>query len=315
MTPMNNLDFEQQQNEFIDGLAAKQKSFNTLKNYRTDLNIFKGFLLGKGRNLTLNEITSTQLNEYNEFLNKKYNSPNSIRRRIQALRLFFDYLISKGIFEENPVKKILVPPKVVDIPRPTAFNLVRKLKSDLHYKIEHTKDHEKLLTQRNMLLFDLIYIGGLKVSDIEKLAAKHISKTKNEYRVMVCPEKRDPYTITLDKSFNQNYETYLGLLEKGKSRGQLDFSNLLFNANPFKILSGGLSARGIEVIFKEFSNQLENQITAKYLRQAAIFKWLSGGMPQSRVKEWMGVQPKYSLKPFTDLIESKPERYTYMEIE
>ncbi len=311
---MEILNFEEKSRNFIEHLAGQQKSFNTLKNYRTDLNIFKGFLAEKGRSLELNEITTTELKEYNEYLNKKYTSPNSIRRRIQALRIFFDYLITEGIFDENPVKKVLVQPKVVDIPRPTAFAIVRKLKADLERKMQECKGHEQLLACRNMLLFELIYGAGLKVSHIEKLKMKHISMGETGYRVLVAPEKRDPFTVILDSNFAAVFDQYKNLLEQGKNAAGIDFNELLFNANPFKILSGGLSARGIEVIFKEFSHQLETSITAKNLRQACIFKWLNLSIPQSRIKEWMGVQPQYSLKPFLDLMQDKPEEFTYMEI-
>ena len=55
----------------------------------------------------------------------------------------------------------------------------------------------------------------------------------------------------------------------------IEFNNFLFNANPYKILSGSLSARGIEIIFKEYSKKLKIEMTAKKLRQSCIFKWIS----------------------------------------
>ena len=309
---MNGINLEEQKDTFLQSLSTQGKSFNTIKNYRTDLNIFKRFLAEKGKDFVLKELTDLQLQEYDLYLNQKYNSPNSIRRRIQALRIFFDFLITQGLYDTNPIKKIITKPKVVDLPKPATFSEICKVKAFLEEQRKKESDHRKLLAQRNIILLYLIYGAGLKVSDIESLHLKHI-KREDQYRVIISPEKRDPYTITLPLYFNAAYETYLNDLEAGKNRDQIDFNQVFFNANPFKILKGGLTARGIEVIFKELSSQLEFKITAKSLRQAGIFNWLLKEVPEARIKEWMGVQPQYSLRPYKDLLKNTPEKYPYMD--
>ena len=310
---MNGINLEEQKDTFLQSLSTQGKSFNTIKNYRTDLNIFKRFLAEKGKDFVLKELTDLQLQEYDLYLNQKYNSPNSIRRRIQALRIFFDFLITQGLYDTNPIKKIITKPKVVDLPKPATFSEICKVKGFLEEQRKKESDHQKLLAQRNIILLYLIYGAGLKVSDIESLHLKHINKREDQYRVIISPEKRDPYTITLPLYFNAAYETYLNDLEAGKNRDQIDFNQVFFNANPFKILKGGLTARGIEVIFKELSSQLEFKITAKSLRQAGIFNWLLKEVPEARIKEWMGVQPQYSLRPYKDLLKNTPEKYPYMD--
>lgn len=312
---MNKINITEQQQHFLRELGLSGKSANTIKNYRTDLNIFTGFLASKGRTSVIDNIQLEELKEYQVYLEKKYNSPNSIRRRIQALRLFFDYLITKNLYDENPIKKILTSPKVVDKPRPTLFHQIRELNEYIQLQIESSWDHEKLIHQRNKLILNLIYEGGLKVSDLERLHQAHFTLKDDNYRVMLMPEKRDPITITLPKQCTTVINNYIQSLEAGKNRDQLDFSELLFNANPYKILSGGLSARGIEVIFKEFSKQLNTIYTAKNLRQACIMKWIIQEIPDSRIKEWMGVQPQYSLNPYKDLLAENPSKYCFLHLE
>ena len=92
---MKDIDLLDLQGKFLKQLEVQEKSFNTIKNYRTDLNIFNKFLTKRGRNLEIVQISETELKEYQQFLNVQYNSPNSIRRRIQALRIFFDFLIQQ----------------------------------------------------------------------------------------------------------------------------------------------------------------------------------------------------------------------------
>lgn len=313
---MNKLDLLQNQSDFLKSLELKGKSFNTIKNYRTDLNIFNQFLQTKGRAPLVNEISLEYLKEYDVYLGEKYNSPNSIRRRIQALRIFFDYLIEHNLYDQNPVKKMLVSPKVVDIPRPLPFSKVVAFNEYLTQKIDTSEGHEKLIHSRNRILFQLIYGAGLKVSDIERLELTHILEPKadDQFRIMIVAEKKEPYTVILPSTFQEDFTNYITLLQSRKVKDQKEFSKLLFNGNPFRILNGGISSRGIEVIFKEFTKQIDSPITAKSLRQACIFKWLSQDIPESRIKEWMGVQPQYSLKAYKQLLESAPHNYTYMEV-
>ncbi len=311
---MSIIDLSIYQLEFMQELAKQGKSANTIKNYRTDLNIFKKFLASKGRLYILNEVKTTEVLEYGKFLNDKYNSPNSIRRRVQALRIFFDYLIAQGICDENPIKKMLVAPKVVDLPKPTPHNTVIDLFEYLSLQVAQSRDFEQLLAQRNLVLFALIYGCGLKVSDVERVDAAHVFLQDQNSRIIITPDKRDPYTVVIPQVYEEEFEKYFSMLESFKKRDRIDFEQLLFNANPFKILSGGLSSRGIEVIFKHISGQLKTPITAKELRQACIFKWMVQGVRPTRIKEWMNVQPQYSLTPYQDLLEGQPQKYSYQEV-
>ena len=312
---MNVIDLLEEQQHFVKQLEIDQKSFNTIKNYRTDLNCFNKYLVANGRKLILTEFTFTQVKEYSQFLEKSYNSPNSIRRRVQALRIFFDFLKSKGIVDDNPVKRAIVSAKVVDKPNPTLYKNIIRLEALISETINSPKKLERLSTYRNLVVLQLIFGAGLKVSDIALLSSKSIFKLKDgAYRVMVSPTRRDPYTITLPDSFEKLYIQYQALLEKQKNIDNIDFDNLFYNGNPYKILSGGLSPRGIEILFKELSRKLEVRITAKSLRQACIFKWINFNHKDSSIKEWMGVQPQYSLKPFHELIDEAPDLYTFIDL-
>lgn len=304
------------QDNFFQKLTHQGKSFNTIKNYRADLRCFNKFLLEKRNSLELVEFTTQQAQEYNRYLDDKYSSDNSKRRRVQALRIFFDYLIEQGLFDENPVKKVAVSPKVLEKPTPVKYHLIKQLQENLQHKLDNSTGMERLLTLRNKVLIYLIYGAGLKVSDISKLKAGHILKStnKNEYRILIAHPKRDPYTVILPSSFAIIYKEYLELLEKQKNNDRIDFEDILFNANPFKILAGGLSPRGCEIIFKELSKALNEKITPRALRQSCIFKWIVQGHPHSRIKEWMGVQPVYSLRPYLEVMEDVGAS-TFLELE
>jgi integrase/recombinase XerC len=297
------MDLLRWQDDFFKQLAGKGRSLNTLKNYKTDLECFNQYLLKGQNSLDINHFELEHIQQYGHFLEQKYNSDNSRRRRVQTLRIFFDYLVENNIFSTNPVKKIPTSPKFLDIPRPSPLIDIKTL---WHYLLNESANHENLpslLPQRNLIIFLLIYSSGLKVSDLSSLSVDDIHFPDDDLapaRVLLKPQKRDPYTVPLAPIFRTIFKKYSLELSKEKKKSNLEFEEILFNANPYRILKGGLSSRGIEVIFEELRNKLLIQITPKSLRQACIFKWLHEGRKEGRIKEWLGVAPAYSLKPYKE---------------
>ncbi len=292
--------------QFLQTLEVKGKSRNTIKNYKTDLQCFIDYLVAHKMDCTFNEFKINQVNEYSTYIDNKYNSVNSKRRRIQALRLFFDYLIEKGLQDENPIRKIPTSPKFVDIPRPLPYEDVRKVVAFINQKIENTQGLTKLIHERTKFIIMTIYGAGLKVSQIEKIKKDHFLHANGVLRVLVTPAKRDPFTITTPSFYESFYFGYKDKITQNEQLQDLDPSALTFNANPYKILSTSISARGIELIFKDISKNLgiEN-FTPRTLRQSCIFRWMNEGTPDITVKEWMGVLPSYSLKLYKQELKEK----------
>ena len=303
------------QHEFLSLLERQGKSFNTVKNYKADLQCFNTFLIDKQQHLKIKTFTSTQVQEYSLYLNKKYDSPNSVRRRVQALRLFFDYLLTQNLFQENPLKKMAVSPKVLDNPEPTPFHEILKTYQLLKKRVAGAEGLQELVYARNVIIFHLIYGAGLKVSDLAKLHFGGILKDKGNYRVLVEHPKRDPYSIPLPPSFNKDFQFYKLQLKNYLDDTGMEIEELLFNANPYKILSGGLSPRGTELFFEELRRELKTDMTAKSLRQSCIFKWLNANVPHSTIKEWLGVTPSYSLELYLEGLKKDPAGKVFMELE
>jgi len=302
------------QQEFLQQLKNQGKSFNTVKNYKADLQCFNTFLIEKQNHLKINDFTTSQILEYSHFLDHKYGSPNSVRRRVQALRLFFDFLITHDLFQENPLKKMAVSPKVLDNPEPTPFHEVLSAYQLLKTRLQNSQGLQEVVASRNIVLFHLIYGAGLKVSDLAELTFESILKERSGYRVLVEHPKRDPYSIPLPPLFKEDFETYKKIFTHYQKAHDLEIDHLFFNGNPYKILAGGLSPRGTELFFEELKNEMKTKITAKSLRQACIFKWLTNGIAHTTIKEWMGVTPSYSLELYLEEI-SKNSDNTFLELE
>ncbi len=294
------------QSRFFKHLRSKGRSTNTLKNYKTDLQCFNTYLAKEKSRLSIADMDIPQVKQYGAYLQNKYNSDNSRRRRVQALRLFFDFLVQEKVVGSNPVRQLPTSPKFLDRPRPTTLVDLKTLWQYLLEEGSSRHSMTKLLAHRNQVMVLLIFSGALKVSDLAQLKRSQIHLPKNEDedpRVMLVPPKRDPYSVPLCQAFVPVYEDYLKLLDQQLQAQGLEFDQLLFNANPYRILSGGLSSRGIEVIFEDWRNRLMVEVTAKSLRQSAIFHWLQNKIEDGLIKEWMGVAPSYSLKLYKEHID------------
>lgn len=141
---------------------------------------------------------------------------------------------------------------------------------------------EELVIRRNQILFLFIFSGGLKVSDLAHLKEEHVF-LGNSPRVMILPKKRDPYSVPLPKIFTSVFERYYSLLKSCKMQSGLDFEEILFNANPYKILSGGLSPRGIETIMEEIRKKLGIRLTLNRLDNLVY----SIGSQKNILKTWL----------------------------
>lgn len=303
------------QHEFLRQLEHQGKSFNTVKNYKADLQCFNNFLIDKQQHLKIRAFTPTQVQEYSQYLDKKYDSPNSVRRRVQALRLFFDFLLGQDLFPDNPLKKMAVSPKVLDNPEPTPFPEVIKAYKMLKKRVKETEGLTHLVHARNVVIFHLIYGSGLKVSDLAKLSFSSILKDKHGHRVLVEHPKRDPYSVPLPEAFNKDFQYYKSRFQEHLKQEELDIGELLFNANPYKILSGGLSPRGTELFFEDLRRELKTDMTAKSLRQSCIFKWLNMSVPHATMKEWLGVTPSYSLELYLEELRKDPSGLVFKDLE
>jgi site-specific recombinase XerD len=282
--------------QFLLHQKKLNKKENTLKNYKTDLVCFVEFLNLKEILVDTSILQLSLLLEYGQYLSSRFKSDNSRRRRVQTLRIFFDYLVSNGQVKENYVRQVPVSPKFVDIPKPTPLVDIQIIWKHLSITKTFSSNLEELIFFRNQIIFHLILTAGLKVAELSQLRQDQIVSGAHP-RVIIFPKKGDTYSIPLLPSFNQIFIRYKKLLTEAQETQNVHFNELLFYANPYKIISGGLSARGLELLFKDIRSRLDITLfTPKSLRMACIYNWIHQRHRDESIKTWLGVAPSYSLK-------------------
>lgn len=208
-----------------------------------------------------------------------------------------------------------VSPKVLDNPTPTPLPQIIAVYKLLKKRVESHEGLTKLVHARNLIIFHLIYGAGLKVSDLANLHLSSILKDGKHFRVMVEHPKRDPYSIPLPPIFSDDFLPYKKMYAEHLKNEGLEIDELLFNANPYRILSGSLSPRGTELFFEDLRKEIKSDITAKSLRQSCIFKWINLNVPHTTIKEWLGVTPAYSLELYLEELKKDPTGKVFTDLE
>jgi len=86
--------------EHVRGLSRE-----TIRAYRSDLAQFSRYLEQEGLPHDAREITSKHLHQYARWLGQS-RSPRTIARKLNCLSGFFDYVVSTGVVDDNPVDSL-----------------------------------------------------------------------------------------------------------------------------------------------------------------------------------------------------------------
>lgn len=207
-------------NKFLDYLKyEKNYSENTIIGYQNHLELFKKFLYSK-KITNINSVDYTLIRNYINFLYEKEYNAKSICNHISSLRSFFKYLKNEDIIKNNPIILIENP------------KLEKKLPKYLYYE-----DIEKLLNIpdlntdigiRNALILELLYVTGIRVSELVNIKLSDIDYSKNKIiitgkgnkqRIVMygkrCSNLLDKYLIIRNNLLKEDND-YLLLGIKGK---------------------------------------------------------------------------------------------------
>jgi integrase/recombinase XerD len=157
----------------------KNLSSKTIHAYSTDLMQFGNFLSFKSLTVEIDKISKNEIRLYLEFISEL--KPKSIKRKIATIRAFFNFLEYEDQILLNPLRKMKIKikesktlPKVLDI-REIKKILINayKIKTDSHLNNAHSKN-ENL---RNIVVLELLFSTGARVSEIANLKTANIETT------------------------------------------------------------------------------------------------------------------------------------------
>lgn len=178
---------------------VKNKSQNTTKNYKIDLNLLFGFLEDKNIK-TVNTVTLQDLHEFIAFCKKRGDAKSTRARRIASIKSFFKYLKMMKIIKSNPAIELETPKQEKRNPKYLTLKESQKLLS----VIDGT--HK----ERDYAIITLFLNCGLRLSELVSI---DIDKFKGDTLAIVGKGNKER-TIYLNEVCISAIDEYLKVRPK-----------------------------------------------------------------------------------------------------
>jgi integrase/recombinase XerC len=181
---------------------------HTLRNYLSDLEQFRDYLLEKGKvaDIPVAEIDHLTIREWMASLHGDHKK-TSVARKLASLRTFFQFLVREGVQENNPAKLVATP------------KIERKLPTHLSMedavRFIETPDLNTDLGRRDRAILEFLYATGMRVGELVNLNLKDIDFREKVVRVTGKRKKQrtlffgDPALQSLMFYLNETRATFL----------------------------------------------------------------------------------------------------------
>ncbi len=138
---------------------------NSVLAYGRDLVKFGRYLAGRGRKVP--QVRQGEIHEFARRLSADGLSPRSIARALNAVRMFYRYLVMEQIVGEDPTSQVRGPRTQTSLPRYLTLEEVDRLLA--------APDSTSPLGARDAAMVGLLYATGLRVSELVSLRLRDLS--------------------------------------------------------------------------------------------------------------------------------------------
>lgn len=276
--------------EFLNYCSIdKGLSDNTNISYKTDLELYLGYIRDKGIN-SLDDIKSSDIESYMMFLQEDSNDTvTTVARKLTSIKNFHSFLEKEGIVSKNVSVGIKRPKLRKTVVRSLSVSDVDKL---LDIKLNTPFDY------RNKAMLELIYGTGLRVSELVNLTLNNIDFTNCIIRIVGKGNKERIIPLGEYSMY------YLNLyMERRNSLLKKNICDALFLNNHgkkitrqgfFKILKGLLKEKG-----------LDPDVSPHTLRHSFATHLLNSGADLRSIQEMLGHSDISTTRIYTHVGDSK----------
>jgi len=199
----------------------KRFSDHTIKSYKIDLFQFEKFLLKQYKIHKIESSDHKTIRSWIINLSSNDFTSTTINRKIASLKSFFKYLISREKINKNPSKKIPSLKKERRLPKFIKEN-------DMKLIFDKSKFENNELDMRDLLILELLYGTGIRLSELINLKLRDYDKTKSQIKVL--GKRNKERIIPLNKNVELQIIKYLNLRKKQNN----SFSEFLITTSKLK---------------------------------------------------------------------------------
>lgn len=287
--------YEEVREGFEDYLRyERQLADSTVIAYLGDVDSFLDWL--KGESLVLSEVDKVVARTYLYQLNQKNLSKNSLSRKISSLKSLYNFLLEMHYVDRNPFQTIHSPKKDKSLPKVIKEIDMESFFSEIYQK----KD---ALSQRDQVLFELLYGSGLRVSEAVALDVQDVQMTAY---LRIIGKGSKERIVPLSKKNQEILHCYLkpgGARDElvGKNSGHSD-SALLLNH-----LGQRLTRRGVIYIIDKYVAQgaLKYHVSPHSFRHSFATHLLDHGADLKLIQELLGHSSLSTTQIYTKVSSAK----------
>ncbi|HKB06892.1 MAG TPA: site-specific tyrosine recombinase XerD [Candidatus Polarisedimenticolia bacterium] len=245
---------------------------NSLLAYGRDLAKFGRFLDGKARNPR--QVRQGEINEFARRLSGDGLSAKSIARALNAVRMFYRYLVLESIVPEDPTAQIRGPRTHKSLPRYLTLEEVDHLLA--------APDESTPLGARDAAMIGLLYATGLRVSELVSLRVRDLNLDAGYLRCLGKGSKER--VVPLGRPAAQRLRAYMDGARSSILRGTVHPS--LFPNNR----GGPMSRQGFWKVLKKYGRALglRSKLSPHVLRHSFATHLLERGADLRSVQMMLG---------------------------
>lgn len=271
--------------------GEKGFSHHTLRGYTRNIAEFFATLDVQPVEKTAANLDRSLVDNYLSMLFLK-NSPATIERKLAALRSFFKWLIRRGIAKANPLEGISAPKKKKRLPK---FLLIEEM-----LLLLDAPDSGNFSGSRDRAILELLYAGGIRVSELVSLDVDSVSLEEQLLRVLGKGGKER--IVPFGNEARKSLVSYLMKRSEFLKRSRAGDQDALF-LNRF---GTRMSARSVARMIDKYvlKKALSRSISPHVLRHTFATHMLDGGADLRDIQELLGHSKL-----------STTQRYTHVSID
>lgn len=264
--------------KFIRFLSGEKRySDYTLRNYLHAIRSFITWLDGPQKKVQISEVNQSLARDY-IIESQQIRSKRTVRNHISALRSFYQFCQSRNYLNNNPFRNLTLPKLEKKLPVfLSQEELIQLLEAPLKFEI--SSPHAEMIRVRDRIIMELLYGGGLRVSevvglnhgdlDLPKSLVRILGKGRKE-RVVPIPERTSSLLISFRENFCLDASSSSPLFTSSKAQR--------------------LTSRNVQLRLKKYLAfcQLPQDVTPHKLRHSFATHLLDNGADLRSVQELLG---------------------------
>ncbi|MGM9879532.1 MAG: site-specific tyrosine recombinase XerD [Bacilli bacterium] len=273
--------------DYIDYIKYERKlSFETVKNYKYDLNKFILFLKENGIK-SFNEVSQKDIEKYLAFISSM--NSRTISRNITSINNLFIFLLREKKIKSNPCEFIDRPKLKKSLPDTLSIEEVTSL---LDIPLNNKFDY------RNKAMLELLYGCGLRISELISLTLRDVDM---ENDIIRCIGKGSKERIVPINDYATHYlKLYLEKRDLFLINGKNDY---LFLNNHGKQITRQGFFKNLKKILME--KGIDKDVTPHTLRHSFATHMLSGGADLRSIQMLLGHSDISTTKIYTHISNEK----------